>query len=266
MSKDVNVRLLTPFVGTVVGLGVAASVLLVLERRHLEQTIVEYLVLVMVDRNILRIVVRRGEEAVPDIRRFKSIVQDDRSVGDLTDLAEAIAIELLCNVEAKILHVKGWLVQQLDSDDDVLVLSLGIFLRDGLEYLKCLQDGVASLPLWAVGALSRIIVSILRAWRAVEIDNDFESKASCPVHSSVDIYIRALNVRRPESVIRPVANGDAHHIEARLLDFVEVLPSHEGVPVLPEYAEGRILTKKLPEGIFVDDVFLWPILICGIKD
>jgi hypothetical protein len=100
----------------------------------------------------------------------------------------------------------------------------------------------------------------------VEIDDDLQTQASCPIHSGIDVDLRARDVRRTESVVGPIANRDAHHIESRLLDLVEVLPSYPGIPMLAKDTESCVLAKCLPKRVLVDDVLLRPVGVCGVKD
>lgn len=68
-------------------------------------------------------------------------MDNDGCLGCLSGLVIAIAVEFL-----QVLEIKRWphgLVEKLDRDDDILVLFLAPFARDGLEDVEGLLDGVA---------------------------------------------------------------------------------------------------------------------------
>jgi hypothetical protein len=132
-----------------------------LERRQFKKALVEYLVFVVIYCDILRVIVRGREEAVPCVWCFESIVQDDGCVGHFSNLAVSVTVELLGDVQAQLGHIEGWLVQELNPNDNILVLCLRVLLRNSLEYLQGLLHGIALLPLRLVRSLSRIVVSIL---------------------------------------------------------------------------------------------------------
>jgi hypothetical protein len=199
-------------------------------------------------------------------------------------LAISVAVELLGDVQAQLRHIKSWLVQKFDSDNNILILSLGVLLRDGLEYLQSLLHSIASLPLGVVHSLSRIVISILAimlvaferglssfrpylgAWSTVEINNDLQTQTSCPVHSGIDVDVRAGDIRRAERIVSPVTDWDTHHVEAGLLDLVEVLPSHKSIPMLAKDTESCVVAKRLSKRVFVDNVLLWSVGVCIVKD
>lgn len=277
-----DAAVLTPLVGPVVRFRIATCELRMLKRGHLKEALVEHLVFVMVDCNVLCVVVGWCEEVVPRVRCRETIVQDYGRIGHIANLTKSIAIKLRRYVSADTFDVKSWLVEKLDADDDVLVLSLRVPLRDGFEYLECLLHSVASLPLRTVQPLSRIIVTILDnvsvfvstltltktnlgAWRTVEVNDDLQTKTSCPINGCIDVDVCTRNEGRVERVVRPISNWNAHHVEPSLLDLIEVFPSHPCIPVLSENTKRCVLAKSLPERILVDDIFLWPILVRGVK-
>jgi hypothetical protein len=100
----------------------------------------------------------------------------------------------------------------------------------------------------------------------VEIDDDLQTQTSCPIHSGINVDRSARDVRRTESIVRPKADRNAHHVESRLLDLVEVLPSHPSIPMLAKDIESRVLAECLAESVLVDNVLLWSVGICGVKD
>lgn len=133
----------------------------------------------VIDRNVLRVVVRWGKEAVPGVRRLEAIVQDDNCIRDLASLAKPIAIELRGDVPAQGVHVQRRFVQELNTHDDVLELCLPVLLLNGLyaistasctlslpptthlEHLESPLYIVAGLPLRDFHSLPRIVISVL---------------------------------------------------------------------------------------------------------
>lgn len=147
-------------------------------RRHAKEVLVKHLILVVVNGNVLRIVIRRSEEPIPGVRCLEAIVQDDNCVRHFANLAVAITIELRRDVFAQGRHVQRRLVQKLDTYDDVLELCLRVLLRYGLhkvsdtaniyrslatylEHFERLLHVVTGLPLRGVRSLTRIVISVL---------------------------------------------------------------------------------------------------------
>lgn len=114
----------------------------------------EDLVLVMIDYDILRIVVRGSEKAIPCVWGFESIRYDDWGVGNFADLIEAVPVKLACNLLIHIIEVESRFIDELNANDDVLVLGLCISLRDGSKDLQGLLHGVTSLPTWTIQPLA----------------------------------------------------------------------------------------------------------------
>lgn len=79
--------------------------------RHAEKVDVEDLVLMVIDCDILCVGIRWSKESVPVIGRLESIVQDNRCVRDLSNLAVSIAVELLSDIETEIVEVKSRFVE-----------------------------------------------------------------------------------------------------------------------------------------------------------
>jgi len=237
----------------------------VLQRRHTEKAIVEDLIFVVVNGNVLRVVVGRCEERVPFVWRFEAVVQDDGRVTDLTDLAVTIAIELFGDVKAQAV-VKSGLVEKLNANNDILVAGLCILLRDRFEHSQRSLHVISGLPLRAIHSLSRVVVAILASRCTMEVDDNLQAQTPGPVDSSIDVYVGASHIRRVRRVVRPVAHGDAYHVETRLFDLVEVLPGHPRVPVLSKHTRCRISAQLLTKRVLINDILLWPILVCCIEN
>lgn len=99
----------------------------------------------------------------------------------------------------------------------------------------------------------------------MEIDDDLQAQSSGPVYRSIDVVPCTWNIRRTESVVRPVSNWDPHNIESCLLNLVEVMPCHPRIPMVAEDAKRGIFPQMLSQCVLVDDVFLWSILIRVIE-
>jgi hypothetical protein len=62
-----------------------------------------------------------------------------------------------------------------------------------------------------------------------------------------------LRVGAPGVDVRPVADGDAHDVQAGISDLLEILERDEGVPVRLECVVAALSTEFLAESLFVDD-------------
>jgi hypothetical protein len=63
-----------------------------------------------------------------------------------------------------------------------------------------------------------------------------------------------LYIGGAESVIGPVADGDADEIEARLSNLIEVVPVYPRVPMRSQNLQSALLAELLPQSVFVDNV------------
>ena len=231
-----------------------------------EKIVVKDLILMVVDCDVLGVVVGRSEKPVPLIGSLKSIVEDDGRIGYVADLTVAVAIKLLRGVETQVVKVQRRLVEELDTNNDVLVLALRILLRDGPEYLECSLHSVASLPLRAVHSLSRVVVPILTPRCTVKVNYHPQIETPRPIDGCIDVDSRARDVWRAECIVRPVADRDSDDVESRLFDLVEVLPPHKRIPVVPQYTQSGVLPKLLTKCILVHNVISRSALVCSLED
>lgn len=171
-----------PFIGAASPVGsVVADHLAMFPRLHCHEFRGEDLIFVMIDENILCVVVRCAENAVPGACGYEAIVQDDRSIRCVTGLVVAVAVELLERVKVEIRAQR--FIQELDGDDDVLILWLSIFCGDGFEDLKRSGNSIALLPTWA----SHLVAGVIEAILLRDISEGIQSmlghgKLHCPGH------------------------------------------------------------------------------------
>lgn len=112
-----------PLVGTIIGVLVVADVLTVLPRLHGDEAVAEAGVLVVVDHDPLRVVVRGSQEAVESVCLRETVVEhEDAGLRELALVAVGIAVELAgyFGVEGRIER----LVEGFDCGDDVVVLGV----------------------------------------------------------------------------------------------------------------------------------------------
>lgn len=101
------------------------------------------------------------------------------------------------------------LVDDFNTVDNVRIARAPVFLCD------CLKDGRAcvqvtiELPLDGTG-MSRVVISVLRARRAVDAYNGFDAGGSKPGHGFLQVGIGAGDVRSSGVVICPVADWDSN--------------------------------------------------------
>lgn len=106
-----------------------------LRERHTDEDVIEDLVLVMIDGNVLSIIIGRTQEAVPGVWWVEPVAYDDRRVRDLANLTITITVKLFCDVQANIAAVLSRLIEDLDANYHVLVLRLGILVRNSVKNL-----------------------------------------------------------------------------------------------------------------------------------
>ena len=222
-----------PLVRTIVGVLVVADVLAVLPRLHGNKAVAEARVLVVVNHDILRVVVGRGQEAVESVCLLESVVEhEDTGLRELTLVAERIAVELAGDVwvESGIQR----LVEGFNCGDDVVILGIRVLLLNLLENGQCAVDCVALLPTRFRHLLARVVEAVLRAGSAVEIDDDFHADLACPVDTLLEELRCALRVWRVGVIERPVSNRDSDHVEATVSDLLKVRKLHPFLPVGPQ--------------------------------
>lgn len=158
-------------------------------------------------------------------------------------MAVTVAIELCKNITTEAV-VKCGLVEQFNTDDDVLVALLCVLLGDCAQNLKGPLDSVALLPRRAIHALARVVKPVLGSRCTMEVNENLQAYAASPVDGSINVDSCSTDVGRAKGIVCPVANGDTDNVEARLLDFVEVLPGNESIPMVTKDVKG-ILAAKL---------------------
>lgn len=79
------------------------------------------------------------------------------------------------------------LVEDLDGDDHVLRAPGGELLGDDLEHGVRLGDGVALAPAGGRRLAAAVVEAVLRAGRAVQVDDDFEAGLAGPGEGFVEI-------------------------------------------------------------------------------
>jgi len=221
-------------VSPIVGFGPVAHSLAVLPRLHGNLLITEDLVFVMVNGNVLRIVVGWSEEAVISVWRVERIVEDDSGVADYPYVPVSVTPKLFQHVHIQLPAHR--LVQQLDTDDHVLVLLLSILVRNCAQHIQGTLDGIILAESQGVRVLSfsRVVESVLRAGRTVQVNEDFKTSTSCPVDSSIDVLCGALYVWRACVVVGPKANWYPDEVEARRSNLLEVAECCPCVPMLAQ--------------------------------
>ena len=221
-----------PLVRTIVGVLVVADVLAVLPRLHGNKAVAEARVLVVVNHDILRVVVGRGQEAVESICLLESVVEhEDTGLRELALVAERIAVELAGDVwvESGI----QWLVEGFNCGDDVVIFRIRVLLLNLLENGQCAVNCVSLLPARFRHLLARVVEAILGAGSAVEIDDDFHADLTCPVDTLLEELRCALRVWRVGVIERPVSNRDSDHVEATVSDLLKIRKLHPFLPVGP---------------------------------
>lgn len=133
---------------------------------HGGEFVVEDLVFVVVYQDVLGVIVRGAEEAVPGLRGGEAVVEDDGGVADLADGVEAVAVVLFGRTAATGDVGEQGFVEELDGDDDVLVGGDGVFAGDLGEDAVGEGGGVAGCPLGSAGSLAGIVETILGEWRS----------------------------------------------------------------------------------------------------
>lgn len=149
-----------PFVRAVVGVFVVADVLTVFPRLQGNESITEAGVLVVVDHDVVRVVVRGSQEAVESVSLLETVVEhEDTGLRERALVAECIAVELAGDVGVES-GIEG-LVEGFDRGDDVVVLRIRVFLLNLLENGQCAVDGVSLLPTGFRHLLARVVEAVL---------------------------------------------------------------------------------------------------------
>lgn len=175
-----------PFVAVLgVGGDVAADELTMLERLHGGEVVVEDLVFVVVDDDVLRIVVRGDEEAVPRLDGGETVGEDDRGVAGFTDVVESIAVVLFGGGTAAGDVGEEGFVEELDCDDDVLVGGDGVLAGNLLDDVVGEGGGVAGCPFRSTGSLAGIVETILGERCAVQINPNLQAGLTGPLNCSI---------------------------------------------------------------------------------
>jgi hypothetical protein len=142
-----------------------------LPRLHGHIPVREDLIFMMIDRDVLRIPVLRRQKSVPLIWLTKRILQYHSRVACLACVREALAVESV-DVRNRQRRPEG-LVQQLDTDDHVLIRGPRILAGNHLQHierlLRCRTTDAALQPsnLTFRQPFSRIIKAVLTARRTM---------------------------------------------------------------------------------------------------
>jgi len=124
---------------------------------------------------------------------------------------------------------------------------------DGAQDREGAGDGVALLPARR-GLLARVVEAVLRAWGAVQVDDDFDADLTCPLDTLLEVVGRTFGIRRVGVVKGPVSYGDSDEVEAASLDLLEVLERHPVVPVrLQDLVVSGLGSEFLCKSVLVDD-------------
>ncbi len=141
---------------------VVADKLSMLCRRHGGKVVVEDLVFVMVNDDVLSVVVRGSQEAVPGLDGGEAVAESNGGVADLADVIETVAIVLLGGrATAGDIGEEGF-VEQLNRDNNVLIGWNGIFLGDLRDDIVGEAGCVAGCPFGGAGPLTGVVKAILR--------------------------------------------------------------------------------------------------------
>ena len=241
-----------PLVRARVDVCVVADVLAVLPRHHGDEIVGEARVLVVVDDDLLRVVVRGGEEAVVSVGGREAVVEHEGAgLGDHALVAVGVAVEL-----ARDIGVEGRVerfVQVFDRGDDIIIIRRGVLLLDRAQDGEGAGDGVALLPAGS-GLLARVVEAVLRAGGSVQVDDDLDADLACPLDTLLEVLGCTLGIGRTGVVKGPVSYGDSDEVEAASLDLLEVRQLHPVVPVrLQNLIVCGLGSKRLCKSVLVDD-------------
>lgn len=132
----------SPFVRIAVRARSVAHRLPMLPRRHRHVAVAEDLILMMVNCDVLRVIVRWGQESIVGRWVAECVLQDDRGIGGLARVQVALAVEVV-----NVADIEGggkWLIEELDTNDDVLIGGLRVLRADGLQDVECLLSSGAT--------------------------------------------------------------------------------------------------------------------------
>jgi len=217
------------------------------------EVVVEDLVLMVVNCDVLSAVVLRCEEAVVGAWWLESILEDNDTVlGEGSLIAVAIAVELFDGAKVQARVERRGLIEQLDTNDDIIVGGCAVFGLHIFENVEGSLNGVALSPCQDT-TLAGVVKAVLRAGRTVQVDHDLETGLSRPADGLVEVWSRAGDERSAAVVVGPVADGNADDVETGVGNLLEIGQSSPGLPVVLEDLLRGLVTKLLAKGVFVDD-------------
>jgi hypothetical protein len=206
----------------------------------------------MIDHNILRVVVRGSQESIPGACGLKSVLQDDRRIADGPDLSKSVTVELSDRGLASRQSINLRLVQELDSNDHILVCGLSVFLRDLIQDAHRERHGVAGSPSRGTLKLTRIVEAVLAQWCTVKIYPDLEASLSRPSNGFVEIGCSSLDICiSGVFLICPISDRYSNSVKACTCYLLEVCESDPCVPMVFEDCLG--IGRFCTEGVLVDD-------------
>ena len=116
-----------------------------------------------------------------------------------------------------------------------------------------IRNAVSLSPVRPFELVTAMIESILRLGRPMQVDDNLEARLASPVDRFVQVGRRARHVFPLDVEKRPVPDRDANDVKTSILDPLEILETHEGVPVGREYVLAFRLAEFLAECPLVAD-------------
>lgn len=101
--------------------------------------------------------------------------------------------------------------------------------------------------------MTAVIEPILRLRRAMQVNDDLQSRLPSPSDRLVQVGCRTGYVLPLDIKERPVSDGNAYDVEASFLDFLEIFKLHEAVPVGFESLAAFGLTDLLAQRPLISD-------------
>ena len=134
---------------------------------------------------------------------LEGILKNDRRITNHAHVAVGIFVVLYHGIKAPVNVVCQWLVQQLDSNNDVLVLLPSVLIGDPLDDGASIRDGVALIPA-NCAVVSAVVEPILGARCSMKIDPNFQACLPSPANCIVDVLCGPLDIWIIELLVCPV--------------------------------------------------------------
>jgi hypothetical protein len=113
--------------------------------------------------DVLGVIIRGAEKAVPGLGRGEAVVEDDGGVAGAADGVEAVAVVGFGGGAAAGEVGQQRFVEELDGDDNILVGGGGVFARDLAEDVVVGEGGgVAGGPGGSAGSEAGVVEAVLR--------------------------------------------------------------------------------------------------------